>query len=457
MEFFLTAIWGGGFVISILYVDDELQLLEMAKEYLERSGEFSVHTTTSVKSAIELLGSCRYDAILSDYQLAGPTGIDLLRHIRTTDDRIPFLLFTGRGREEVVIEALNCGADFYIEKGTDVVTQFLQLEHEIREAVRRREAEEAQKRMEAMLHITNAAVRSAQNPLLITDLEGNLIFVNPAFLDTFSYTDDHEILGKPVTDFFASPSVAGAVVDMLVRNKAWSGEVLARKNGGGTFEARVVANEISDEPGNVLGYVASCTDLTEQNRAYSRLEEYNCLLKQASTAATDLAEYPSDANIYECIAESLKNLVPDGSVVFVSSVSRKPGETVICLEAFHGVSSREAIESIIGRPLKGLAMPVNEEQLGSLSRGSFHWIDGGVRDITFGLLPPGPCRELEAILPGGGFLGAGFAWKGLVKGSTAILLPVNSTFAHLDILDLFIRQAAAVLQRREAEAALLER
>ena len=115
-------------------------------------------------------------------------GSNLLRHIRTTDDRIPFLLFTGSAREEVVIEALNCGAVFHIEKGTDVVTQFLQLEHEIREAVRRREAEEAQKRMEAMLHITNAAVRSAQNPLLITDLEGDLIFVNPAFLCTFEFS-----------------------------------------------------------------------------------------------------------------------------------------------------------------------------------------------------------------------------------------------------------------------------
>ena len=444
-------------MISVLYVDDELQLLEMAKDYLERSGEFSVHTTTSVKNAIELLGSYNYDAILSDYQLAGPTGIDLLRHIRRTDDRIPFLLFTGRGREEVVIEALNCGADFYIEKGTDVVTQFLQIEHEIREAVRRRAAEDAQKKMEAMLRITNAAVRSAQNPILITDLGGNLIFVNPAYLDTFSYADDHEVLGRPVTDFFASQAVANAVVEELVRNKAFSGEIVARKNGGETFDARVVANEISSDNGKITGYVASCTDLTEQKQAYFRLEESNGLLKQASIAATDLAEYPLEANIYECIAESLKNLVPDGSVVFVSSVSRKPGETVIRLEAFHGVSSREAIESIIGRPLKGLAMPVNEEQLGSLSRGSFHWITGGVRDITFGLLPPGPCRALEAILPGGGFLGAGFAWKGQVKGSTRVLLPENSEFAYLDILDLFIRQAAAVLQRREAEAALLKK
>ena len=446
---------GRGLVISILYVDDELQLLEMAKDYLERSGEFSVATATSVKRAIELLDSNSYDAILSDYQLAGPTGIDLLRHIRKTDPRIPFLLFTGRGREEVVIEALNCGADFYLHKGTDIVTQFLQLEHEIREAVRRRMAEEAQKRMEAVLHITSAAVRSAQNPLLITDLEGNLILVNPAYLNTFSYTVDHEVLGMPVTDFFASKAVADAVIEELLKNKAWSGEIVARKKDGETFDAMVVANEISDESGVVLGYVASCTDLTEQKLAYTRLEEYARLLKQASIAATDLAEYPLEADIYDCIADSLWNLVPEGSVVFVSSVNRKPGETVIRVEAFRGISSREAIESIIDQPLAGLAMPVDEEQLGSLSKGSFHRIDGGVRDITFGLLPPGPCTALEAILPRGGFLGAGFAWKGQVKGSTAVLLPVGASFPYLDILDLFIRQAAAVLQRREAERALI--
>nr|WP_280897452.1 response regulator [Methanolinea mesophila] len=451
---FFHCLEGRGHVIAVLYVDDELQLLEMARVYLERSGEFSLHTASSVKSAIAMLEGHRYDAIISDYQLPGPTGIDLLRHIRKTDEHIPFLLFTGRGREEVVIEALNCGADFYIEKGTDVVTQFLQLEHEIREAVRRRRAEEARVEMEAMLHITNAAVRSAQNPILITDLEGNLIFVNPAYLETFAYTEEREVLGKPVTDFFASPEMADVVVGELLRTKAWAGEVVARKNGGDTFDARVVANEISDESGRVLGYVASCTDLTEQKLAFTRLEEYARLLKQASTAATELAEYPLDANIYQCIAESLQSLVPPGSVVFVSSVCRTPDRTVILLEAFQGISSRETIESIIGRPLAGLAMPVNEEHLSSLAKGSFHTINGGVRDITFGLLLPGPCRALEAVLPGGCFLGAGFTWKGQVKGSTAVLLPVGASFPYLDILDLFIRQAAAVLQRREAESEL---
>ena len=45
--------------------------------------------------------------------MSGMNGIDLLESVRLSGDPIPFILFTGRGREEVVIEALNSGADFY--------------------------------------------------------------------------------------------------------------------------------------------------------------------------------------------------------------------------------------------------------------------------------------------------------------------------------------------------------
>jgi PAS domain S-box-containing protein len=443
----------GGHVISVLYVDDDLQLLEIVKDYLERSGEFSVHTATSVKSAIEMMGSNNYDAILSDYQLAGPTGIDLLRYIRTTDDRIPFLLFTGRGREEVVIEALNCGADFYLEKGIDLVTQFMQMEHEIREAVRRRHAEAAQKKMEKMLHITNAAVRSAQNPILITDLAGNLIFVNPAYLSTFSYTENGEVLGTPVTDFFASPVVANAVVDELVRNKAWSGEVVARKKGGDLFDVRVVANEISNESGEVMGYVASCTDLTEQKQAYSQLDGYIRYLKRVSVMAADLAECPSSDNIFNRIAECLAALVPEGTIVLVSSIREE--DSIFRVEAARGVEhSLPAIEAFFERSLVGLCLPATREYLDALRKGNFARLGGGVRELTFGQLPPDRCRALERLLPGGEIWGAGFTWKGQVKGVTALLLPPETTIWHLDILDLMIRNAAAVLQRREAEEAL---
>ena len=58
-----------------------------------------------------------YDAIISDYQIPDMDGIEFLKKVRSSGNSIPFIIFTGKGREEVVIEALNAGADFYLQKG----------------------------------------------------------------------------------------------------------------------------------------------------------------------------------------------------------------------------------------------------------------------------------------------------------------------------------------------------
>jgi CheY-like chemotaxis protein len=106
------------FMITVLYVDDEPGLLELGKIFLEQNGSFSVTTTESGSSALRILKGMTFDAIVSDFQMPEMNGITLLREIRSTSD-IPFILFTGKGREEVVIDAINNGADFYLQKGGD--------------------------------------------------------------------------------------------------------------------------------------------------------------------------------------------------------------------------------------------------------------------------------------------------------------------------------------------------
>ena len=121
--------------ISILYVDDEPQLLELGRQFLEQKGEIVVSTAESVAGARDMLANKPFDVIVSDYQMPGTDGIEFLKFTRYQYPDIPFILFTGRGREEVVIEAINNGAEFYLQKGGDPLPQFTELAQKIRVAV----------------------------------------------------------------------------------------------------------------------------------------------------------------------------------------------------------------------------------------------------------------------------------------------------------------------------------
>jgi CheY-like chemotaxis protein len=142
-------------VTKILYVDDEPTLLELGKLFLERTGQCSVDTVCSAPQALKKLNSKPYDAIISDYEMPEMNGIEFLKTVRTSGNQLPFILFTGRGREEVVIQALNDGADFYLQKGGDPKPQFNELYHKIRQAVQKRQVEESlRKAHESLQHQT---------------------------------------------------------------------------------------------------------------------------------------------------------------------------------------------------------------------------------------------------------------------------------------------------------------
>jgi CheY-like chemotaxis protein len=96
-------------MISVLYVDDEAVLLDIVKIHLERAGIFRVETVESAKDALQKLKEKEYDAIVSDFQMPEMDGIESLKVVRKEYPRLPFIIFTGRGREAVAIEALSQG------------------------------------------------------------------------------------------------------------------------------------------------------------------------------------------------------------------------------------------------------------------------------------------------------------------------------------------------------------
>lgn len=128
-------------MISVLLVDDEPALLDITQIFLEKDGKMSVTLSESAKDALALLGERSFDIIISDYEMPLMNGIEFLKAVKAQDLDIPFIIFTGRGREHVAIEALNLGASFYLQKGGDPKAQFAELRNMIMQAVQRKKAE----------------------------------------------------------------------------------------------------------------------------------------------------------------------------------------------------------------------------------------------------------------------------------------------------------------------------
>jgi PAS domain S-box-containing protein len=125
-------------MITFLLVDDELAILDTCRRILERSGQFAVDTASSGKEALEQIHAKTYDAIVSDYQMEDIDGLELLKTIRQEFPDLPFIIFSGKGREEVIIEAYEHGVDFYVQKGGDVQAQYAELAHKVTRAVESR-------------------------------------------------------------------------------------------------------------------------------------------------------------------------------------------------------------------------------------------------------------------------------------------------------------------------------
>ncbi|MFB6202777.1 MAG: PAS domain S-box protein [Halorhabdus sp.] len=136
--------------IVVLHVDDEPGLAEMAAEFLEREDDrLVVDTARNADDALDTLTARDIDCVVSDYDMPGRDGIALLEAVRADDPELPFILYTGKGSEEIASEAISAGVTDYLQKGTDQ-SQYAVLANRVTNAV---ETYRNKKRAETMQRI----------------------------------------------------------------------------------------------------------------------------------------------------------------------------------------------------------------------------------------------------------------------------------------------------------------
>jgi EAL domain-containing protein (putative c-di-GMP-specific phosphodiesterase class I) len=104
---------------TVLVAEDDEPLRLMLARAIARLG-YATHVVADGNEALDALDADSYDVVLSDIDMPGRNGIELLRAIRERDLDIPVLLLTGAPRMETAIAAVEFGATHYLTKPVDL-------------------------------------------------------------------------------------------------------------------------------------------------------------------------------------------------------------------------------------------------------------------------------------------------------------------------------------------------
>ena len=121
--------------MKVLLVDDDPLFLELSKTFLEVFHDITSDTVDSAREALQRLEKNSYDVVVSDYDMPLMDGITLLKTIRDKRIDTPFILFTGVGRDELMNQAIENGANSFIQKIGDPKAQYSELSKRIWQAV----------------------------------------------------------------------------------------------------------------------------------------------------------------------------------------------------------------------------------------------------------------------------------------------------------------------------------
>ena len=175
------------------------------------------------------------------------------------------------------------------------------------------------------------------------------------------------------------------------------------------------------------------------------------LMFLASTSMK-LVELSPGEDIYQFIGERLKELT-GSSIVVISSFDE--ASCSFCIQSIVGIEQHmDSVLKIMRRHPVGMTAPINDAARPALISGKLVKVPGGLYEFSLGEIPEAICHVIEQRLKLGDIYDMGFAWKGKLFGSAAILTRKGTKLGNPRVIEIFITQASVALQRWQSEKAL---
>jgi PAS domain S-box-containing protein len=284
--------------VNVLLVDDDTSLLQVAELILKDMDKtLVIETATNVETAYKRLAEKNIDIIVSDYEMPNRNGLDFITELREKDIKLPFILFTGKGREEIAIKALNLGVDRYLNKIGDPETVYKELVISIHQLHGRAKAQNMLQENEERLRLL---IDFSPDPVVLLDDKGVILDINRQTEALLGFTKS-ELIGKSMvttgivpaetmqnmsSDFFET--VAGHTVNSIEYK-------LKRKDGEYVFvEISAFPLKRSDK----IEILSIARDITHRKNAEAELEQkYEILERVTKSIDSGLAIIGKDYRV----------------------------------------------------------------------------------------------------------------------------------------------------------------
>lgn len=369
-------------LLHFLIIEDAENDALLLVDYLQSEGlKFDWQRVDTEQDLIMKLQE-QWDIIFSDYSMPGFSGTRALEIVRQHDPDIPFIFISGAIGEEIAVEAMKYGAQDYVMKG-NLGRLLPAVDRELREAQLRRERRQA----DQLLRKLSLVITQTTDSVFITDSEGRIEYVNPAFEALTGYVAE-EIRGKTPT-ILCSDQHDGDICCQLWRaiicGETYKGTLINRRKNGELFYQEQEIAPLKDEQGSITHYVATGRDITARVNAERERERLAAILEStpdlvAIFEPSGCLRYLNEAG-YRILGISAMGDISQHYMrdLFREDCAQQIIDEILMAVEQHGIWNGETILRIA----EGKELPVSQIVLAHRSNGkNIEYLSTVVRDIS---------------------------------------------------------------------------
>ncbi|USZ68120.1 PAS domain S-box protein [Halorussus salilacus] len=290
-----------GNAIRVLLVDDDATVADLTATYLERTSErLTTVVETNTDDALDrVTGDERVDCVVSDYEMPGTDGLAFLDEVRAVAPDLPFVLFTGKGSEEIASEAISAGVTDYLQKGTGT-DQYEVLANRVQNAVAQfraeKEADEANEQIRRIFERITDAFYAFDDEWQITYANRQAAVHTDRSQDDLIGTDVRSVIPEDdAPEFydaferaFESQEPVTIETESVLRPDRW-------------IEMRVYPSED--------GLSVYFRDVTERKRVQLELRETKQKIESLHDVATRAVACTTEQDIYDLAVEAAEDIL----------------------------------------------------------------------------------------------------------------------------------------------------